>query len=104
MLSWDPHGTRGGDVERSGLVVLVGASRTVSPADNAWTANGVESSQQFDATITEQHPDEQVAWPGTSGVEQSGCEPAGVVEQVGTMVGADDLRVKADLKRFNGFS
>lgn len=81
---------------------------------------GVE--REFDATITEQHPDQRVAWRSTGGVDHGGVvtfhkltdstckvmvqidwEPQGVVEGVGSAVGADDLRVKADLKRFKEF-
>lgn len=84
------------------------------------TVGGVE--REFDAVVTEQHPDERVAWRSTGGVEHAGVvtfhrisdtstkvmvqvdwEPEGVVENVGSAVGADDLRVKADLGRFKEF-
>lgn len=84
------------------------------------TVGGVE--REFDAVVTEQNPDERVAWRSTGGVEHAGVvtfhrlsdtstkvmvqvdwEPEGVVENVGSAVGADDLRVKADLERFKEF-
>jgi uncharacterized membrane protein len=81
---------------------------------------GVE--REFDAKITEQLPDERVAWTSTSGSDQSGVvtfhrlddaqtrvtvqmdfEPDGVVENVGDKLGVLDRRVKGDLKRFKEF-
>lgn len=87
-----------------------------------WTTSvgGVE--REFDATITEQHPDQRIAWHATNGVTHGGVvtfhrlsdesckvvvqiewEPEGLVENVGAAVGADDLRVKADMARFKEF-
>lgn len=81
---------------------------------------GVE--REFDATITEQHPDERVAWKSTDGVTHAGVvtfhklsndtsrvtvqldwEPADLKEKVGAMAGFDDRQVKSDLKRFKEF-
>lgn len=81
---------------------------------------GVE--REFDAVITEQHPDERIAWRATGEVHHAGVvtfhrldvdrckvmvqidwEPEGLVEKAGSVVGADDLRVKADLARFKEF-
>jgi uncharacterized membrane protein len=81
---------------------------------------GVE--RQFDAEITEQRPDERVAWKSTSGVDQSGVvtfhrldddqtrvtlqlgfDPEGLVEKVGDKIGAVSMRAKGDLKRFKEF-
>jgi uncharacterized membrane protein len=81
---------------------------------------GVE--REFDAKITEQLPDERVAWTSTSGSDQSGVvtfhrldealtrvtvqmdfEPEGVAENVGDKLGVLDRRVKGDLKRFKEF-
>lgn len=87
-----------------------------------WKTNigGVE--REFDAVVTEQHPDERVAWRATDGVDHAGVvtfhrlsdtsckvmvqidwEPEGIVETAGSVVGADDHRVRADLKRFKEF-
>jgi uncharacterized membrane protein len=87
-----------------------------------WVAEigGVE--REWNAEITEQHPDERVAWRATSGAENAGvvtfhridddttrvtlqmdASPEGVVENVGTALGFLDRRVKGDLERFKEF-
>lgn len=81
---------------------------------------GVE--REFDATITEQLPDERVAWTSTSGSKQAGVvtfhrldeshtrvtvqmdfEPDGLVEQAGDKLGVIDRRVKGDVHRFKEY-
>ena len=81
---------------------------------------GVE--REFDAQITDQHPDQRVAWRSVDGPAHEGVvtfeaidagttrvhvetrwEPDSLVEKAGAAVGADDLQVKADLKRFKEF-
>ena len=82
---------------------------------------GVE--REFDAEITEQHPDERVAWTSVDGetkhagvvtfhkisdtttrvMVQLDWEPQGVVEKVGAVVGVDDRQISADVKRFKEF-
>ena len=75
--------------------------------------------EEWDAEITEQRPDERVAWKATEGKKNAGVvtfhrlddtktkvmvqmewQPEGVLERAGDLVGADERRVKADLKRF----
>ncbi|MCZ2823333.1 MULTISPECIES: SRPBCC family protein [unclassified Modestobacter] len=82
---------------------------------------GVE--REFDAEITEQHPDERVAWKSTDGetkhagvvtfhkisdnttrvMVQLDWEPQGLVEKVGAAVGVDDRQISADVKKFKEF-
>ena len=88
-----------------------------------WVTDIAGIEREFDAEITEQHPDERVAWTSTSGdakhagvvtfhrlddatsrvTVQIDWEPSGVVEKVGSAVNLDDHRVKGDLGRFKEF-
>jgi uncharacterized membrane protein len=117
----------------------------VSTAYNQWTQfeefprfmEGVESVQQLDdahlrwvaeiggarheweAEISEQRPDERVAWHAVDGKANGGVvtfhrldedrtkvmvqmdyEPEGMKESLGSALGADSRRVQADLERF----
>ena len=87
-----------------------------------WVAEVAGREVEWDAEITEQHPDERVAWRATSGAENAGvvtfhriddettrvtlqldADPEGIVEGVGTALGFLDRRVKGDLERFKEF-
>jgi uncharacterized membrane protein len=78
--------------------------------------------REFDATITEQHPDERVAWRSVGEPVQAGVvtfhqvspsstrvmvqmdfEPEGLTEQAGDKLGFVKRRVKGDLERFKEF-
>ena len=78
--------------------------------------------REFDAQITEQHPDERVAWTSVDGPKQAGVvtfhrldenktrvmlqmdyEPEGVVENVGDKLGIVGRRAEGDLERFKKF-
>ena len=84
------------------------------------TIGGV--TREFDTEITEQNPDERVAWKSTDGTSHAGVvtfhrlddnktrvtaqldwQPEGVVEKAGAVIGMDDHQVKADLQRFKEF-
>jgi len=81
---------------------------------------GIE--REFDATVTEQHPEERVAWKSDSGPDHAGVvtfhrlddentrvttqmdvDPEGFVENVADKVGILKARVKGDLDRFKDF-
>ena len=81
---------------------------------------GVE--REFDTEITEQHPDERVAWTSDSGPDHAGVitfhrlgdahtrvtaqmdiDPEGFAENVADKLGVLDRRVKGDLKRFKEY-
>jgi uncharacterized membrane protein len=78
--------------------------------------------REFDAEITEQHPEERVAWKSTDGKTHAGVvtfhklapdetrvtvqldwEPEGLAEKAGALVGVDDKQVSGDLSRFKDF-
>jgi len=84
-----------------------------------WRAKVAGSEQEWDAEITEQRPDERIAWRSTSGATHAGVvtfhriddgrtkvmlqldtEPEGVAEKVGDALGIVERRVKGDLERF----
>jgi len=87
-----------------------------------WVTSVGPVTREFDATVTEQHPDERVAWKSDRGPEHSGVvtfhrlddqkskvtvqmdiDPEGFVENVGDKAGILDRRVKGDLERFKEF-
>jgi uncharacterized membrane protein len=87
-----------------------------------WVAEVAGEKREWDAEITEQHPDHRVAWKaldqdGPNGVVtfhrlddvhtrvmvQMEYEPEGLKQSVGSMVGFDTRRVKGDLRSFKEF-
>jgi uncharacterized membrane protein len=87
-----------------------------------WVVDIAGVHREFDAEITEQHPDERVAWNSIDGPRHAGVvtfhrldeehtrvtaqmeiEPDGLVEQAGAKTGIVDLRVKGDMKRFRDY-
>jgi uncharacterized membrane protein len=96
--------------------------RQLDPTTTHWKTDIDGVKREFDAKITEQLPDERVAWTSTEGSKQAGVvtfhrlgdtqtrvtvqmdfEPDGVVEQAGDKLGFLDRQVKGDLKRFKTF-
>jgi CBS domain-containing protein len=84
-----------------------------------WRGKVAGKVRDWDATITEQVPDERIAWEATSGKRNDGIvrfeplgidktrvevemafEPEGVAELVGSAIGLPERRVKGDLERF----
>lgn len=79
-------------------------------------------SREFDATITEQHPEERVAWKSDSGPDHAGVvtfhrldddktrvttqmdvDPEGFIENAADKLGILKARVHGDLERFKKF-
>lgn len=96
--------------------------RQVTDTMTHWRVEIDGVSREFDARITEQIPDERVAWTATEGTRQAGVvtfhrldpsrtrvtlqmefEPQGAAEQAGDKLGVVDRRVKGDLQRFKEF-
>ena len=84
-----------------------------------WVAELGGSRHEWDAEITEQQPDERVAWRNTDGKDNAGVVtfhklsdtssrvmvqidfvPEGIKEKVGSAINAPDRQVKGDLERF----
>ncbi len=87
-----------------------------------WVAEVGGKRQEWDAEITEQLPDERIAWTSTGGDYNAGVvtfhylddnttrvtlqieyEPRGALENVGSALGFMDRRVQGDLDRFKRF-
>jgi uncharacterized membrane protein len=87
-----------------------------------WVAEIGGQKREWDAEITEQHPDHRIAWKaldhnGPHGVVtfhkldeartkimvQIAHDPEGTKEAMGSMIGLDNGRVKGDLKAFKTF-
>jgi len=96
--------------------------RQIDDTHTHWVTKigGVE--REFDATITEQHPDERVAWKADNGPKQAGVvtfhrldegqsrvtvqmdlDPEGFVETAGDKLGIVKHRLNGDLERFKDF-
>jgi uncharacterized membrane protein len=87
-----------------------------------WVVDIAGVTREFDTTITEQIPDERVAWATTSGPSHAGVvtfhrldenktrvtlqmdfEPEGFLETVGDKLGFVSGRLAGDLKNFKAF-
>jgi uncharacterized membrane protein/hemerythrin superfamily protein len=87
-----------------------------------WKATVGGKEKAWDAVITEQLPDQRIAWTNTTGARNAGVvtfhrlsdnhtrvmlqldyEPEGLVENVGDMLGVVSRRVRGDLERFKAF-
>lgn len=96
--------------------------RQLDETHTHWVTKVGGVTREFDAKITEQHPDERVAWTSTDGPDHAGVitfhrlgegktrvtaqmdiDPEGFVENVADKLGVLDRRVKADMVRFKEF-
>lgn len=102
--------------------------RQIDETRLAWRVRVAGVEREFIAEITEQSPDERIAWKSVEGPQQAGVvtfhrldddqtrvrlqlewEPEGFVEQAGALLQLDDAQVGADLREFarlletNGF-
>ncbi|WP_328401460.1 SRPBCC family protein [Nocardia sp. NBC_00403] len=87
-----------------------------------WRIHVGPSIREFDATITEQHPDERVAWKSDNGPNHAGVitfhrlddthtritaqmevDPEGFVESAADKLGVLKHRVNGDMRRFKHF-
>ena len=87
-----------------------------------WVTNIAGVTREFDAEISEQHPDERVAWTTENGTHQAGVvtfhrlddattrvtlqldhQPEGAVEKAGDALGIVQRTVKGDLENFKKF-
>ena len=87
-----------------------------------WVADIGGVRREWDAEITEQHPDERVAWRATGGTKNAGVvtfhrldadrtkimlqlevDPEGFVEQAGDRLGFVSRRAASDLERFKEY-
>jgi len=96
--------------------------RQIDDTHTHWVTKIGGATREFDATITEQHPDERVAWRSDSGPNHAGVitfhrlgdnktrvtaqmdiDPEGFAEKAGDKLGVLDKRVHADMARFKAF-
>jgi uncharacterized membrane protein len=87
-----------------------------------WVAQIAGAQREWDAEITEQTPDQRIAWKTTSGVQNDGVvtfhrlgdertrvmlqlefDPTGFVEKAGDALGIVRARTHGDLARFKDF-
>jgi uncharacterized membrane protein len=90
--------------------------------DLHWVTSIGNVTREFDATITEQHPDERIAWRAVNGPAQAGVvtfhriddrttrvhlqlelEPQGIAEKAGSVTGVIGHNIQQDLGRFKDF-
>lgn len=96
--------------------------RQVDDTRLQWYAKVGGKDEEWQARITEQKPDERVAWTSEDGAMNAGVvtfhkindqctrvmlqleyQPEGVTEQVGSALGVVSRRVEGDLQRFKEF-
>jgi uncharacterized membrane protein len=87
-----------------------------------WVAEIAGVRKEWDAEITQQEPDQRIAWKSINGADNAGAvdfhrvddqvtrvnltmdiDPEGVVENLGNAVGVPERQVSGDLDRFKEF-
>jgi uncharacterized membrane protein len=93
--------------------------RQLSDTRLHWRANVAGEEKEWDSEITEQIPDERIAWRSTTGVKNAGVatfhrisdtasritlqmdyEPENIAEQVGDAIGAVRMELRGNLQKF----
>jgi len=93
--------------------------RQMDATHTHWNTRIAGVQREFDAEITEQHPDHRIAWRATTGTQNAGVvtfhrisddttrvtvqldtEPEGILEKAGDALGILSRRMKADMARF----
>ncbi len=104
---------------------FMGGVERITQSDDVhshWVTKIAGVTREFDTEITEQSPDERVAWKSTDGTHHAGVvtfhrlsanqtkvtvqlewDAEGIVEKAGALFGADDHQVSADLDRFKDY-
>ena len=104
---------------------FMGGVESVKQTDDThlhWVAKIAGIRKEWDAEITQQEPDQRIAWTSTSGAPNGGAvdfhrlddnrtritltmdiDPESVIEKIGDAVGVPDRQVEGDLKRFKEF-
>jgi uncharacterized membrane protein len=105
------------------FLTFVESITQIGDTTTRWTVKIGGQVREFVAEITEQHPDERVAWNSVGGEEnhagvvtfhklsdsetrvtvQLDWEPTGLLEKAGALIGVDDHAVKKDLENFKKF-
>ena len=94
----------------------------ITPTKTHWVTKIAGVEREFDAEITEQRPDERVAWTTSNGTHQAGVvtfhrisdttsrvtlqldhDPQGLLERAGDALGIIQRRTKGDLANFKSF-
>jgi uncharacterized membrane protein len=103
---------------------MEGVKRVKQVADDRlhWEVSIGGKDEEWDARITEQDPDQRIAWTSTGGARNAGVvtfhklepevtrvalqieyEPEGALESIGDAIGVVGRRIEGDLERFKEF-
>lgn len=104
---------------------FMGGVESINQIDDThthWVTKIGGVTREFDAEVTEQHPDERIAWKSVDGTSHAGVvtfhrldegesrvtlqldwQAEGLIEKAGALIGADDRQIKSDLDRFRSY-